>query len=100
LRKTMGKYWFHFKPLEHIYFFAPSTISKLLKLTGFEVIKIKKSGKVVTLQYLINRLKFYSKFIYFLLTNMFEKTSLFCKPFYFAIGEMFVVAKKYEKKEH
>jgi 2-polyprenyl-3-methyl-5-hydroxy-6-metoxy-1,4-benzoquinol methylase len=35
LRKLMGKHWFHFKPLEHNYFFSSNSMTQFLKKSGF-----------------------------------------------------------------
>jgi hypothetical protein len=57
----MGQHWFHYKPQEHLYFFSPATLAKLLDQAGFDVVATRRSGKVVTFAYLCGRLLAYSR---------------------------------------
>lgn len=63
-RKLMRKHWYHYKQKEHIYYFNKKSIKKLLLSAGFIDVNIKPSLSWVTLQYIINRMKYYSKNIF------------------------------------
>lgn len=49
-RKLLGRRWHHFKQLEHIYHFSPSTVRELLSRAGFEVVVLTRrhAGKYVS----------------------------------------------------
>lgn len=63
-RKLMREHWYHYKQKEHIYYFNKKNVKKLLLNTGFTDIRIKPTLSWVTLQYIINRLKYYSNNIF------------------------------------
>lgn len=56
-RKVLGSRWHHFKQLEHIYHFSPTTIRTLLQRAGFEVVELtrKGAGKYVSFNFLAER---------------------------------------------
>jgi SAM-dependent methyltransferase len=58
-RKLMGRRWHHFKQLEHIYHFDPSTIAELLDRSGLRIEKItrRRAGKYVSFEFIRERLK-------------------------------------------
>ncbi len=93
LSKIMRRRWFHFKE-DHLFFFSNTTISKALAAAGFQVLKVKPSGKVVTLRYLIGRLNHYSRFLARFLDYLLGEFRFVNKAFYLYIGEMVVYAKK------
>ena len=55
LRKVMGKHWFHFKPLEHTFFFSKETLNQYLEKAGFEIVHIEQCRKIVDIEFMINR---------------------------------------------
>lgn len=59
--KLMGQRWHLLLPPQHIYYFSQETIKKLLKKTGFKVIKIKYWGKSMRLTHFLRRLSFLFK---------------------------------------
>lgn len=50
----MGKNWHFYAPPQHLYFFSQKTLTTLLKQAGYEVIKIEKVGKYVSLRYILH----------------------------------------------
>jgi SAM-dependent methyltransferase len=56
LRRLQGARWFHYKPPEHLYYFSPATLGRLLEESGFRVRGARTSGKVVTVRYLCWRM--------------------------------------------
>ncbi|HBG06017.1 MAG: hypothetical protein A2075_15640 [Geobacteraceae bacterium GWC2_58_44] len=56
--RVMGKRWWHFR-IAHISYFAPRTIELLLQRSGFEVVKVKRTGWYFELSYLVERLMKY-----------------------------------------
>ncbi len=57
----MGKNWHFFAPPQHFYFYNQKTLSELLKQSGFQVLKIQKVGKWVSLRYLFHMMRYINK---------------------------------------
>lgn len=60
--KLMGKAWFSYRHLEHLYFFNFRSLSSLLEKSGF--VKIKRLAnpiRLLPLNYLLTNFKFYSQ---------------------------------------
>ncbi|MFH0826280.1 MAG: class I SAM-dependent methyltransferase [Candidatus Omnitrophota bacterium] len=49
--RFMGEKWPHYKP-EHLYCFSPSNMSLALRISGFDILEIKKAKKVLNLRYI------------------------------------------------
>ena len=56
--------WYHYKPGEHIMYFTEKSLELALKNAGFKKIKTRKTYHVLSLEYVFNRLKYYSPFIF------------------------------------
>lgn len=50
--KILGKRWQAIVPPEHLFYYSPKSLSKLLEQTGFKIIKQAKIGKKFTLPYI------------------------------------------------
>jgi 2-polyprenyl-3-methyl-5-hydroxy-6-metoxy-1,4-benzoquinol methylase len=59
-RLWMRSQWVHLKPEEHLYYFAPATITRLLANSGFAVAHARACGKTTNLNYILGVLKKYS----------------------------------------
>lgn len=101
--KVFGRYWYHYKKPEHLFYFDPVTIRILLEKAGFENIEIKPTLSWVSIKYLLGRMTFYfprNKLVYFpKLKGLLEAVSdnVLCKiafPIY--TGEIEVWATKKE----
>ena len=91
----LGRFWYGFKRIpEHLYYFSPQTMKKILETTGYEVIDIRPWGFQRNLAYCIDQIGRYNKLV---------KT--FCDPFsklfgfknislFFPFIDMMVVARK------
>ena len=55
--RLLGRRWHHFKHQEHLYHFAPSTITRLLERAGLETegITWRRAGKYVSLDFIVER---------------------------------------------
>lgn len=59
--KVTGKRWVGYKlSEEHLYYFSPETLSKMLNDAGFDVVDVYHVGKYVTLSLFLNRLGMYT----------------------------------------
>lgn len=62
--KLLGSLWYHYKPIEHVVYFTQDTIARALKEAGFENIKTAKTYHVLSLEYILNRLRHYFPFLF------------------------------------
>jgi len=93
-RKLMRRYWFHFKPYEHTYYFSPQTLTQLLNDYGFKVIKIERCYKIVNVDAMFNRIFHYNSILPRILHKISGKSQWKYKPFPFPTGEITVFAQK------
>ncbi len=52
-RPLMGAHWPHLKPTEHLWYFRPRTLRKLLEAAGLKEISVRPFFKTVSLDYLL-----------------------------------------------
>ena len=58
-RKLLGKRWPHFKPLEHIYYFDATSLTKILGNHKLKVLKIIPQGTYYEMSYVEKRMRQY-----------------------------------------
>jgi len=87
--------WFQFKPVEHLYYFSPSTLQRLAQDHGLHIEVIRKSGQYSNIPFIIDRLKHYG------FNNLVSLFSFFVKLFslenlnwYADTGSLFVILRK------
>lgn len=94
--KIMGKRWYFYIPEEHLQYFNPSTLGRLLSGTGFEVVQCARTLKPLTMVYSLSQFKEYNPSIYFLLKVLVKalprRLVEYSVPLY--IGEMMVIAER------
>jgi SAM-dependent methyltransferase len=56
----MGRRWFHYRQVEHTFFFSPAVMTDLLERNGFNVLEIHSSSKIIDLNYAFGRLRYYN----------------------------------------
>lgn len=61
--RLWGPRWMGIKDKEHLYYFSPATIERLLRNTGFQVVRLEHVGKYVDISFFIKRTGLYSTFI-------------------------------------
>ena len=94
--RLMGPHWFHFK-LEHLYYFSPKTMSKLLSKSRFKLVEIIPALKTLNFLYLHSQFTVYTTPFFTQLTSILKHIlPLKIKKisFPFIGGEMFVIARK------
>jgi 2-polyprenyl-3-methyl-5-hydroxy-6-metoxy-1,4-benzoquinol methylase len=98
IAKIMKAKWVLYqRPLEHLYYFTPLTLTSMLNKIGFRVIRCKKwgeGGKFVNLGFIFKRMKYYSFFFnaIYALVKLFRLEK---KSIYADIGDnMVLYAKK------
>lgn len=94
LRRLMRRYWFHYKPPEHLYYFSARTLGGLLGRCGFRVTGSALSGKIVSAEHLLGRLRAYSPSVSRLLLATLGRLPGAARPFFLPIGEFLVFAER------
>jgi ubiquinone/menaquinone biosynthesis C-methylase UbiE len=56
LARLLGTWWPHLTPREHIYYFAPETLRRLITSVGFDPIRIATIGHDFTIEYIGRKL--------------------------------------------
>jgi SAM-dependent methyltransferase len=91
--KMLGKKWYHYKPGEHIVYFSKETIRKALTDAGFINIETRPTYHFMSLEYIFNRLRYYTP-LFNLLLKIIEKTPAKDLPFKIYAGELEAWAQK------
>ena len=91
--RILGVEWPHLKPKEHLCLFTKRSMRIIIERTGFELIKISISRKIITFDHLIEELP-NSMAIKFLAFSCKVLPFLRGRKFYLPLGEMRVAAKK------
>ena len=78
--QLLKKMWYHYKPGEHIMYFSQNTLKRILSNHRFKNIETRKTYHVMSVEYILNRLKYYSPFVFGILlkltkNNIIGKTS-------------------------
>lgn len=74
--KLLKKYWYHYKPGEHIMYFSQESLRLALEKSGFRNIETRRTYHVLSVEYVLNRLKYYSPLIFETLLKIVSKTNL------------------------
>ncbi len=59
-RLLMRRYWFYYAPNDHLYYFSPQTIARLLTQCGFAVRSVERAYKPLTLEHVISQLQIFN----------------------------------------
>ena len=60
LARALGRFWYHFKPGEHLFYFAPATLRATLERSGLHWSGWQRSASYLTFTYVFNRLRYYA----------------------------------------
>jgi 2-polyprenyl-3-methyl-5-hydroxy-6-metoxy-1,4-benzoquinol methylase len=95
-RRVMGPRWFFYIPEEHLHYFNPSNVRRLLSRTGFKTERVGRISKPLTYRYSLLQFAEYNPTVYRTLKSLSRalpsKTLDWVMPLY--IGEMLVVARR------
>jgi len=91
---VLGKYWYHFKKGEHLMYFSEDTISAALRKAGYKNIETKNTYHILSVNYILDRLKFYFPVLFGFLKKVVKKTPLDSYSFRAYTGEIEVWAYK------
>lgn len=90
----MRRFWFHYKPFEHSYFFDKQSLSGFLDKIHCTPIAIKRCHKILNLDVLINRIFHYNSHIPKVLQSIIGNSPVKYKSFPFPTGEFTLYARK------
>ncbi len=90
----MGRRWFHYKQVEHTYFFSPAVMRALLNRHGFQVLAIHHSSKIIDLNYAFGRLRYYNGGLSGALSRTVGRLMVASITFPIRVGEMAVFARR------
>ena len=86
--KILGPLWYHYKPGEHIMYFSQKSLKKALEVSGFKNIKTGKTYHVMSLEYIFNRLRYYSPGLFGFLLKLSKRSSVGHMSFRVYAGEI------------
>lgn len=95
-RMIMGRRWYFYIPEEHLHYFAPAILRRLLERAGFEVETTRSTYKPLTFDYSMVQFQEYNPWIYgpmSLAAKIIPRT-LREKPVPLRIGETLAIARK------
>lgn len=94
LRRLQGPRWFHYKPPEHLFYFSPATLGRLLDDVGFRVVRVATSGKAVTVRYLCERMRGFHEGLGRTLGATLGRLPGSTHPFFMPIGQFVIFAER------
>ncbi len=74
--KLLGPLWYHYKPVEHVVYFSQHSMERALKKAGFVDIKTSKTYHILSVEYTLNRLRFYQPRLFAILLKVVQKTAI------------------------
>ena len=86
--KLLGPLWYHYKPREHIFYFSKKSIEVALVKAGFKNILVRNTYHVFSLEYILNRLRYYQPGFFEFLLKIIRKTRIKNLPFKLYTGEL------------
>lgn len=94
--RLMGKEWTHFKA-EHLFYFSPASIKKILRDNGFDILYLKSALKALSIAYMNSQFQSFPTPILtplFKFLNQHLPSFLIHQPVFFSSGEMLVIGQK------
>lgn len=95
IARLMRSKWYGFKKLrEHLYFFSPTTIQRMLKRAGFEVLETRRATLTFSFKFLVDKLAQYSNSLHRLSRWVITRGNLADKSVNFKYIDIMVIARK------
>jgi 2-polyprenyl-3-methyl-5-hydroxy-6-metoxy-1,4-benzoquinol methylase len=86
--KLLGSLWYHYKPVEHVVYFSQKTMQLALENAGFDNIKTSKTYHIFSLEYVLNRLRYYAPTLFGILVKIVKGMGLGNVSFRAFTGEL------------
>jgi 2-polyprenyl-3-methyl-5-hydroxy-6-metoxy-1,4-benzoquinol methylase len=93
-RLLMRRHWFYYAPSDHLYYFGPRTLTRLLEQHGFTARRIMRAYKPMTLRYIVGQLELFNPVLGRILRPLTGALprQLLTRPWRCYLGEMTAVA--------
>jgi len=94
IAKIWGRKWLLWNRTDHMFFFSPKTLNKMLEKNGFNVVLLKKiglGGKYVSIDFIFSRLIKYYKSLFSFFRNFVNKIGIGKVTIFADWGDNFVV---------
>lgn len=86
--KLLGQLWYHYKPGEHIMYFSQKSLGNILRDSDFKNIETRKTYHIMSIEYILNRLKYYAPQLFDGLLKIVGKSKLGRTSFKVYSGEI------------
>jgi 2-polyprenyl-3-methyl-5-hydroxy-6-metoxy-1,4-benzoquinol methylase len=86
--KLLGRFWYHYKPGEHIMYFSRKTLTRVLKDADFKKVETKETYHIMSLEYVFNRLRYYDPCLFEFLMKLSRNNFLGKLSFKIHAGEI------------
>ncbi len=93
--KFLGTRWYHYKPREHLMYFSQSSIKQALDRAGFVKIETGRTYHILSVEYVVNRLRYYSPKTLGVVLAVLRKTPLKNIPIKTYTGELEAWGRKF-----
>lgn len=90
--RLLGRNWYHYKPNEHVLYFSPKTMRLALSKSLFENIKIRPAIHIMSVEYILQRLVYYSPILAKILLRISRYLGINNLSFRIKTGEMEIFA--------
>ena len=92
----MRRHWFYYWPDEHLFYFDPKTIERLLTEEGFEVEKVTRAYKPLSLEYSARNLEVFNRTLGRIARAAVRvlPRGVRERPFRLYVGEMLILARR------
>lgn len=93
--RLFGEKWDSLQKIpEHIYFFTPRSVSKVLNELGFKSVKVKNWGLVRSINFVLEKNLFGNGMLITFIRQLFNKTGIGQKYIFYPMHNMMVIARK------
>jgi len=92
--KLLRRFWYHYKPQEHLVYFSQSTMKQALKEAGFNNIETRPTYHIMSVEYIFRRLIYYSPGLFSLLLKLSQILGISQTPLRVYAGELEAWAQK------
>jgi len=86
--RVLGRRWYHYKPGEHLYYFAPPTLRRLVEAAGLTWLGWERAASYLAVAYVFNRLRYQAPRLFGTLERASRRLVFGTRPFYAYVGEM------------
>jgi 2-polyprenyl-3-methyl-5-hydroxy-6-metoxy-1,4-benzoquinol methylase len=75
-RKILKRWWYHYKPGEHIMYFSQKSLRKALEKSGFRNIETRRTYHILSVEYVLSRMMYYFPRLFEFILKMVKNTAV------------------------